>query len=264
MVILDGLARALLYVTTRFLWSACSTFWCKEFVMIGKIGKLLATAGICLMAMGAQAATVQCTTVGGERYLEVTNAADPGACFAGIGNITALGNGGSAGIGDYLGGNLSYLGSDTGEVPVTGKGGITGSTSGGWWLADDAWSINADLFLVLKFGQGSADPDWFVVELENGKTSGQWDLLPAKLANGVSHWYVVGTACTALAPCEPQPPCTVNCEPPCTVNCEPPPCTPGVNCTTTELPLPGSVPLVGLALGLLGFASYQRRNQQKH
>jgi hypothetical protein len=154
-----------------------------------KMGKLLAAASVCVMAMGAQAGTVTCDA----GSLEV----QPGAL--------------------------------DGTICEQATGDVVGSVSdNGTWelLGNDIWGSYAEVFITISFGG-----NWFTAELDPNAeaTAGTWEFTGAAGATNleITLGSVVGTP------------------------------------RSGELPLPGSVPLVGLALGLLGLASVQRRNQHK-
>lgn len=147
-------------------------------------------------AGGAQAATVYCpngpsgslSVPTSGRYVQVTNAANPGACYYQDGNLT---NAQIAAAGYTL---LDKNGTEGTRVgSLLGSGFPGGSTSGTWTLTSNLWTSFSKLFLAFHFGNGSGSPDSFIVELESGKLSGNWALgaiAPAGL-NGLSNYYLL-------------------------------------------------------------------------
>jgi hypothetical protein len=158
-------------------------------------GFVLALA-LTLSAGAAQAATVYCPngptgslvapTSG--RYVQVSNAASPGACYYQDGNLT---NAQITTAGYTL---LDKNGTEgTMAGALVGSGFPGGSTSGTWALTSNLWSSYSKLFLAFHFGNGGGSPDSFIVELESSKLSGTWALgavAPARL-NGLSNYYLL-------------------------------------------------------------------------
>lgn len=178
-------------------------------------------AGLFSLLAAAQAATVYCPNgTGGSltaptsgRYVAVSNAAYPGDCYFQSGNLQ---NADIAALGLTTVDKNGTSGSAAGSL--LGSGFPGGSTSGTWALASNLWSTYTNLYLGFHFGNGSGDPDSFVVQLDRNKLSGSWSLnaiAPAGL-NGLSNYYLL------TGPGTPPPPGTV--------------------------PEPGSLALVGLAL----------------
>jgi hypothetical protein len=165
-----------------------------------------------MLAMGAisaaQAATVYCPngpsgslvapTSG--RYVQVTNAQNPGTCYFQEGNLQVGGPGSdipavaaSAGVA-LANFSLLDLNGSSGALPGSlGGSFINDSTSGSWSVASSLWSSYSRLFLGFHFGNGGGSPDSFVVELQSNQTSGLWDFLAATgSVNGLSNRYLFG------------------------------------------------------------------------
>ncbi len=148
-------------------------------IMIGILSKSAAIAAM-LLGASAQAATVSCPggPAGGAytRYVSVTNALSGGSCWSGEGNLQTSGPGSdvpaglslvekdevSNGFGPANSGDLRYR--------------ITGNQFGTWAVSGSSWSPGASLYLGFHFGNGQGTPDWFLVQLEPTKTSGNWSL----------------------------------------------------------------------------------------
>lgn len=180
--------------------------------------KLISAAALALCASWAQAAPLTCGGPTGTRTVTV----DPAdACTAsGLGN---LGDGDAAAV---VGGTLvnrDASNSNGGALNITG----VGASSGTWSVASSLWSTYADLFLYFHFGNGNPtdptfNPDWFVVSLEDGATSGTWSVNPTQLT--LSNIAVVGAG-------TPQ----------------------------QRVPEPAAMSLMGLGLGILGISLARRR-----
>lgn len=153
-------------------------------------------AAVAMLGVGASAtaATVYCPSSVGDplspplsgRYVEVTNAANPGACYYQDGNLD------SGNPSDYE--NAGYTLLDKNGSPGTFlispfPGGVT---SGTWQLAANVWTLYSDLHLGFHFGGGSGSPDSFIVQLENGQFSGDWRFLAVspQTTNNLSNIYL--------------------------------------------------------------------------
>lgn len=203
------------------------------------IRQLAASASLLLAGLFssvAGAATVYCPYGGADyetaptsgRYVEVTNAANPGECHYQDGNWDAVA-GNPGGLADYemLGFDLLDKNGTPGTF-LTG-GYVSGATSGIWQLASNIWGSYSNLYLGFHFGNGGGSPDSFIVELESGKTSGDWEFIaisPDKL-NGLSNMYLF--TCLADKP----------------------------NCGNNDVPEPGILAILGL--GLFGLTFVRRR-----
>lgn len=78
--------------------------------------------------------------------------------------------GGSGGPGDYTDSNNKFK-----IVVTTGSWGGGGPLSGTWQITDASfWTTYGYAAISMHVGNGSADPDHWIWEIENGKTSGTW------------------------------------------------------------------------------------------
>jgi hypothetical protein len=203
---------------------------------ITNITKLTALAGLALLGSVANAATVSCPgtlTTDLTRQIVVTGAEAGGLCAYQTGNFngdnfTSYFPSGYTLVDKDIPGDAGTVGGDEGGLrftitPVNGK-----NSKGTWTLGSNLWTTYDKLFLAWHFGNGSGDPDGFIVQLERNVLTGNWELLPNNVANGLSNFYLIGTGR-----------CTVNCGPP------------------DQVPEPGSLALLGL--GLLGLGLSRRR-----
>jgi len=181
--------------------------------------KLVAVAAVVLTAGSAQALT--CGGVSGTRTVTVDPAT---ACTA-----SGLGNLGDGAIEDAVGGTLidrDAANSNGGLLNITGVGGSTGT----WSLASALWDTYSTLSLYFHFGNGNPtdptfNPDWFVVQLASGATSGTWSVNPSQLT--LSNIAVIGSG------------------------------------TTQRVPEPASMALFALGIGLVGFGLKRRGKASK-
>src|SRR6187402_1235029 len=130
-----------------------------------------------------QAATVQCPPLplpaGLTRYIEVTNALAGGECYYQLGNF----NGDE--FPQLTGETLIAKNGSNVDGSTTNTNNPSGATSGDWEITGaNPWATYEDVFLAFHFGNGSGDPDSFIVELDPGFFDGTWALLPEGLANG--------------------------------------------------------------------------------
>lgn len=185
------------------------------------------------IAGGAQAATVYCPNgVGGAltaptsgRYVEITNAANPGYCFYQDKNLQ---NDDIAALGLTI---VDKNGSE-GLAPgaLVGSGFPNDSTSGTWEISSPSvWDGDFKLYLAFHFGNGGGSPDSFVVQLQDGAMSGDWKFLAVspQTVNGLSNYYLLRA--------------------------------PGGFVPPDEIPEPASVALFGV--GLVAVAAMRRRRK---
>ncbi len=198
-------------------------------ITITRLRQLVIATLLSAGAAAASAATVYCPNgAGGSltaptsgRYVAVSNAAFPGACYYQSGNlqntdIAALGlvTVDKNGISGLAPGSL---------VPIAGN-----STNGTWQLTGNLWGTYSNLYLGFHFGNGGGNPDSFVVQLEQNRMSGSWSLnaIAPAILNGLSNYYLLA------GPGTPPPP--------------------GLT------PEPGSLALVGLGLAAAAAALRRR------
>jgi hypothetical protein len=197
--------------------------------------KMLSGALISLATVsGAHAAGV--TVICGDASLGIrTTTVDPamaGSCYAGLDNLgdpalLALVNS-RYGETDAILIDRDAANSNGGLLSITGIGGA----SGGWSFASSLWSQYDRMFLYFHFGDAKddpgplseTDPDIFLVELVSPDSLGTW-VFSGK--TGLSNIALIGSGCER-------------------------------DCETTEVPEPGTLALLGLALTGLGFARRRR------
>lgn len=193
-----------------------------------------------LMTTVAHAAPVECHKAAdrgpNDRYVVVSPGLVDGACVTQAGNIDPGGA-----IEDFV-----FALSPTGElIDKDVVGGAddpnanearfsytilnnTNALHDGTFALDDLlWDDYARLFVAFHFGNGSGNPDSFLVELKRRDTAGTWQFIAPGTSglNALSNIYLYGRECTAQDDCDDSPP--------------------------TGVPAPGLLGLLGL--GLLGF-----------
>jgi hypothetical protein len=188
-----------------------------------KLIKMTALAGFgaTLMAISGIAGAVAVSCGGeGDRTFTVDPALVGGLCYSQEGNLQ---------VADYP--NIGVDGLVEIEKDAGGAGQaeglllytIGGTGSGTWEIAASLWNTYSRLFLGAHFGNGSGNPDSFVVELAPTDTSGTYALAPEDQLNGLSNLYLFG-----------------------------------VRGGDTQVPEPASLALLGLGLAGLGFARRRR------
>jgi PEP-CTERM motif len=189
-----------------------------------------------MLGFGAQAATVRCPgSLGGDltRQVEVSGALAGGECYYQAGNFQ----------GDAFPALGSYTLIDKDVAPnEQAEGGLLYTANGArdagtWTMAQNYWLTYAELFLAMHFGNGSGNPDSFIVELDPGALTGTWALLPSELANGLSNIYLIGRGSVTSTSSTSSS---------------------GGTSTSGNTPEPGST-LTLLGLGLLGLGYTRRR-----
>lgn len=185
---------------------------------------LKAVAALSLSLAGlSQAASVTCPNAPVDRFVTVTGAKTGGLCAFKDGNFTGD---------NFSPWGLTLIEKDVHPASGIGTGGVGNllysangaATAGSWTAAASQWGAYGNLYVAFHFGNGGGTPDSFIVQLDQSSTSGSWTL-GAKTGglNGLSNIYLLGSG------------------------------TP----TTTTIPEPGSLALVGLSL--LGLALSRRR-----
>jgi hypothetical protein len=157
----------------------------------------LAAAGLLFagFAFDASAATVKCPgalSATLTRQVQVSGALAGGYCNYQSGNFngddfsayfaayTLIDKDVAAGTGDTAEGGLRYTVDTSGRI------------SGTWTMFDNYWNTYGQVYLAMHFGNGKGNPDSFIVELDPWTLTGNWALLPANLANGLSNIYLIG------------------------------------------------------------------------
>jgi hypothetical protein len=161
----------------------------------------------------------------GFREVSVEGGLSGGLCYAQDGNFNGDDFSGIAGLEDS---DLLLKNSNWGSNFVGG------AVSGSYSFDASLWDSNDKLFIAFHFGGGgecgkgkngpapcAVDPDSFVVELIEGVSSGTWS---TSWGNkwALSNLYLVGNECTT-------------------------------DCNPSEVPVPGTLGLLGLGLAGLGF-----------
>jgi hypothetical protein len=178
------------------------------------------TLGVALfgLSMPAAAAPVYCAAVSATRnYMGVDDSQVASCLGAGVGNI---GQGG---------GNDEFLDTAAGAgwTNVSSGAGLsftqTGNT-GTWSFNASLWDDNANLAIGFKFGTGNLPDEWFVYQLQDLVSSGNWEFFnTGGRGGGLSHLVLYA------------------------------------NGERTDVPEPGTLALLGLGLAGMGFATRRRR-----
>jgi hypothetical protein len=157
-------------------------------------------AAACMLSLGfavdASAATVQCPgalTPQLTRQVSVSGALAGGYCYYQAGNFT--GDNFPDALDPY-----TLIDKDVAGDAANGQneGGLRYTVdtaarfSGTWTMFENYWNTYETLYLALHFGNGSGNPDSFIVQLEPNALTGTWALLPESLANGLSNIYLIG------------------------------------------------------------------------
>lgn len=165
---------------------------------IKNFGKLAGLAFALLTVGSVQAATVTCPgvlTPSLTRQVSVTGALAGGECYYQAGNLQ------NQDVPGFLGNSYTEIDKDvagSGASFDISEGGLYFTTldanrnSGTWSLSSNFGNTYAELFIGFHFGNGSGNPDSFIVELDPNALSGTWALIPTNLANGLSNIYLFG------------------------------------------------------------------------
>ena len=170
------------------------------------------------------AGSAQALTCGGPTGTRTVTVDPAQTCSA-----TGLGNLGDGAIETAVGGTLvdrDAANANGGLLNITGVGASTGT----WSLASALWDTYSSLSLYFHFGNGNPtdptfNPDWFIVQLTSGATSGTWSVNPSQLT--LSNIAIIGSG------------------------------------TTQRVPEPASMALLGLGIGLVGFGLKRRGKASK-
>jgi hypothetical protein len=182
------------------------------------------------LAFAGSASALQCGGPTGTRTVTVNPAS---ACVdSGLGNL------GDGAILGEIGAGATMIDRDTtnsigGGLNLFGVGG----SSGTWSFASSLWSTYTNLYLYFHFGNGNPadptyNPDWFIVQVTSGLTSGTWSVNPTQLT--LSNVALVGNGKV----CDPKY---------------------DRNCGGGSVSEPGALALLGLSLGIAGWMSRRRR-----
>lgn len=89
--------------------------------------------------------------------------------------------------------NLIYTGYTTlGQNPLIGSFSQSGA-EGTFSILASYWDDFANLYIGFKFGTGNQPDEWFVYQLQDGVTSGNWDFVNVfKKGGGLSHIALYG------------------------------------------------------------------------
>lgn len=152
------------------------------------MAKLAATAASVILLASAGTAYADPITCGGPSGTRTVTVTPGASCIAsGLGNLgdSALAAYGSVIERDSSNNNLGWL-------SITGEG--TGS--GSWSLDSSLWSTYSSISMYFHFGGGgnvlASNPDWFVIGLTSGASSGIWSVSPSDRW-GLSTIAIVGT-----------------------------------------------------------------------
>jgi len=191
------------------------------------LGGIALTGMIALVPAGsALAADVMCQTLTNNHML-VDDAYVSTCIDAGSGNI---GQGNQAND-DWLnqtdgGGNLIYTGFTTIGDQAFSQSGSSGSFS----IDSTQWDNFANLFIGFKFGTGNQPDEWFIYQLQDDVSAGDWDFVNVfGKGGGLSHVSLYGKG----TPDDGNPP--------------------------EEIPEPGALSLLGMLVLAAGVATRRRR-----
>lgn len=152
------------------------------------MAKLVATAASVILLASASTAYADPITCGGPSGTRTVTVTPGASCIAsGLGN---LGDPDLAAYGIVIERDSSS--NNGGWLSITGEG----SGSGLWSLDSSLWSTYSSISMYFHFGNGgdvlASNPDWFVVGLTSGATSGTWSVRPSNRW-GLSNIAIVGT-----------------------------------------------------------------------
>jgi hypothetical protein len=152
------------------------------------MAKSILTASAVILLASASAAYADPITCGGTSGTRTVTVSPGASCVAtGLRN---LGNPALAAYGTVI--ERDNANNNGGLLSITGEG----RGSGTWSLDSSLWSTYSSISMYFHFGNGgnvlASNPDWFLVSLTSGASSGLWSVDPARRW-GLSNIAIVGT-----------------------------------------------------------------------
>jgi hypothetical protein len=199
----------------------------QEEIEMSKVAKLMMAAGLCWMAASAQA---NLTCPGDYPSSNSTR----GIVAEGDWAVSCTSGASNVAIPDIYSAAEKAIIANYNITSDYNPGNQNGNQGTGSWAMDAAWTESFDLYLVFAFNGGAGpnvNPDWFIFKVvKDGFTTGGTFYTVPETDNSQLGIYAQGMK--------------------------------GYVPSTSTVPLPGSLPLAGLGLGLLGMGALQRRRQQ--
>jgi hypothetical protein len=162
------------------------------------VPRLSAAVAALVCAASAVASPVTCKDTS-LNYMQIDTAYVSSCIDAGLGNI------------GQAGGNDVFLQNNPGYSLLAGSlGGFTTTTAnatqstGTFSIDPSYWATHSNLFIGFKFGTGNTPDEWFVYQLVNGVSSGDWTffsvLINGQGAGGLSHLALYSDGSTVPEP----------------------------------------------------------------